>query len=179
MKRLTIIGFWHKETREELDIFLERLKMQTCQDFDIVIIKESNKVTEYKLIDFIDDVRVYEAPYRGDWGQTSKYNVCVAYTDSEFVCFPNVDSHYEDTFIEQMLGTKADLAYCDMDTPAFVKTTACVCGIDVGGFIVKRRLVLDDGWTDKSNLGDGRLVERIVKTGCLVAKVDGVLYHKR
>jgi hypothetical protein len=182
MNSLTVIAFRHKETDEEQELFLERMKNQDFKDFNIVIMHEKKDVKEYNIVSIEDNLVIVEGPYHGDWGQTSKYNATIAYANSEFVCFPNVDSYYEPSFLSECYYTAKEydaiLVYTDMDTPSFFNTRPIVCGIDVGGFIVRRDLVKDDGWTDRSNLGDGRLVERISSKGC-VRKISKVLYHKR
>ena len=183
MKKLTIIGFQHKETDLERAGFVKKLLIeQTSQDFKVLIVKEIEGLKKETISNVKGYYTIIKKDFVGDWGQTSKYKACKKVI-TEYVCFPNVDSSYNPLFVEKMLlkanESNADLVYCDMNTPSKVVVTPKKCGIDVGGFIVKREVVLADGWTNRSSIGDGLLVERIVSKGYKVVKVDEDLYNKR
>ena len=181
MKPLTIIAFQHKESNDERNLFISRLKEQSSQNFNLFIINEINDF-DTDIITNFDYYTLLETKYVGDWGQTSKYKVSTL-IDSKYVCYPNVDSFYDNLFVEKMIGKiveeDADIVYCDMNTPAKFITSLEVCKIDVGGFIVRRELVVQDGWVNRGQTGDGKLIKRLILNGAKGVKINEDLYSKR
>lgn len=153
------------------------LRVQTNEAWELIVLDQTPRaaclppVTE---VEALGETRVFweAVPRVGDVGQSMK----MAYTRfarGEFICVPNDDAYYVPSFIDQMLWTarafNLDLVYCDWLFNAADNTTpyrhmqgAPVFGrIDVGGFIVKREALLEDGWTWRGEGGDGHLVQRI------------------
>lgn len=126
---------------------------------------------------------------RGDWGQAQKFEAAIRAT-STFVGFPNDDAYYVPRYLELMVEAlnrhQADLAYCDFvinsdmhGRPYQVYAAAPVTGrIDVGGFLVRRELLIAHGWPDKGPTGDGALIESLVKQGAKHVRVPMVAYVK-
>lgn len=153
------------------------LRVQTNPNWELIVLDQTHRAACLKPVqevEAIGEARVYweAVPRVGDIGQAMK----MAYTRfarGEFVCLPNDDAYYVPTFLDQMLWTARahdyELVYCDWLFDAADNTkpyrhmpVAPQFGrIDVGGFIVKREALIEDGWTYRAEGGDGYLVERI------------------
>jgi hypothetical protein len=125
---------------------------------------------------------------RGDWGQAEKFEAALD-ASSEYVGFPNDDAYYCPRYLELMVIAAehghADLVYCDwvsdrnLGRPYAPFTVAPRVGhVDVGGFLVRRSVLLEDGWTDRGPIGDGLLVERLVAKGVRHVRVPATLFVK-
>lgn len=132
----------------------------------------------------------YAVPRIGDVGQTMK----LAYTRlarGEYLCFPNDDAYYVPAFVSRMVWyareANLDLVYCDWlfdraDNTVpyrYMEAVPMHGRIDIGGFIVRKEVLIADGWPDRGEGGDGRLVERIAanyRHGCVPN--HNVLYVK-
>jgi len=153
------------------------LRVQSHQAWELIVLDQTPRASclpPVAEVEALGETRVFweGVPKVGDVGQSMK----MAYTRfarGEFVCLPNDDAYYVPPFIGQMLWTaKAhgwDLVYCgwlfnaaDNTTPYRPMPGVPAFGrIDVGGFIVKREALIEDGWSDRGEGGDGHLVERI------------------
>lgn len=153
------------------------LRLQTYPDWELLVLDQTPKATCLAPVleaEALGERRVsWDAvPRIGDVGQSMK----AAYTRfarGEFLCFPHDDAYYVPVFVERMLwqarACQWDLVYCDWlfdradnTTPYWHMDGVPQFGrIDVGGFIVRREVLIADGWPDRGEGGDGRLVERI------------------
>lgn len=134
-----------------------------------------------------DDDRIvyFNVPRRGDWGQTEKYAAACA-AEAPYVMFPNDDAYYVPTALELMVGPLevapgSGLVLCgwlfNEHGYAPMPPAASRCNVDVGGFLARRAWVVEDGWVDRGQTGDGALVERLHARGGAVA-CHGILYVK-
>lgn len=153
------------------------LRVQTNANWELIVLDQTPRAAclePVKEVEALGETRVYwePVPRVGDVGQSMK----MAYTRfarGEFVCVPNDDAYYVPSFIDQMLWTARafdyDLVYCDWLWNAADQTTPyrhvpvapVFSRIDVGGFLVKREALIEDGWTWRGEGGDGLLVERL------------------
>lgn len=183
-----------------LRLFLSSLVVQTRHDFEVIVLDQFEaKAGAYCTVaDVCDEffgsngggplqgfaTRV-KVPRTGDWGQTAKFEACRDRAHSLCVGFPNDDAYYAPVYVERMLQAIEggyDIAACDwiFDQQGYLSYTPKpqTGWIDVGGFVVRRQLVVDDGWIDRTHEGDGRLVERLVARGARFAAVRGHYYVK-
>jgi len=153
------------------------LRVQSNQNWELIVLDQTPRcaclapVTE---VEALGENRVFyeHVPRVGDVGQSMKM-AYTQYARGEFVCVPNDDAYYVPPFIDQMLWSARtfnwDLVYCgwlwncaDNTSPYRPMSGEPRFGrIDVGGFIVKREALIEDGWPDRGEGGDGHLVERI------------------
>ena len=96
--------------------------------------------------------------------------------------FPNDDAYYTPEYIEKMLQAaekgRADLVCCDWVCDRAYTGRPKVGQIDVGGFLVKRDLMLRHGWPDRGPTGDGKLVESLVAHGAKAVRMPDIAYVK-
>lgn len=171
------------------------LRVQSNQNWELIVLDQTNRcdclppVTE---VEALGETRVFyeHVPRVGDVGQSMQ----MAYTRfarGEFVCVPHDDAYYVPSFIDQMLWTARqgnfDLVYCgwlwndaDNTSPYRPMPGVPLFGrIDAGGFMVKREALIEDGWPERGEGGDGRLVERIcARRPHGVVPADHILYIK-
>lgn len=156
---------------------------QTSRGACVLPIVEAEKLGETRL--------VYEpVPRVGDIGQSMKLAYS-RYARGEFLCFPHDDAYYMPPFVDRMLMTardgQLDLVYCDWifdrannTVPYHYWPGSPVFGrIDIGGFIVRKTVIVGGAWHDSIEGWDGRMVERICAThphGCVPD--NRVLYVK-
>lgn len=153
------------------------LRLQTNANWELIVLDQTPRAAcldPVKEVEAIGETRVmWEAvPRIGDVGQSMKM-AYTRYARGEFVCVPNDDAYYVPSFIDQMLWTARaqdlTLVYCDWlfnaadnTTPyRYMEAEPRFGRIDVGGFMVKREALIEDGWTYRAEGGDGYLVERI------------------
>lgn len=156
------------------------LRVQTNANWELIVLDQTPRAAclePVKEAEALGETRVFwePVPRVGDVGQSMK----LAYTRfarGEFVCVPMDDAYYVPSFIDQMIWTARtndlELVYCDWlwnaadnSTPYRHVVVQPVFGrIDVGGFLVKREALIEDGWTYRGEGGDGLLVSRIAKT---------------
>lgn len=162
------------------------LRLQTYPNWELLVLDQTARaecLAPVREAEALGERRVsWDAvPRIGDVGQSMK----AAYTRfarGEFLCFPHDDAYYVPVFAERMLWQAMsfgwDLVVCDWlfdradnTTPYRHMVGAPVFGqVDIGGFIVKKEALIADGWLDRGEGGDGRLVERIAAThphGCV------------
>lgn len=171
------------------------LRLQTYPEWELLVLDQTQRADCLAPVleaEALGERRVSwdSVPRIGDIGQSMK----AAYTRfarGEFLCFPHDDAYYVPVFVERMLmearNNNFDLVYCDWlfdradnTTPYHHMPGVPQFGrIDIGGFIVKRDALLADGWADRGEGGDGRLVERLAQKhrhGCVPD--NRVLYVK-
>ncbi len=170
-----------------LQHFLAMLALQTYQHWDLTVLDQGGNSCAH----FYEDARIRwtAVPDRRDWGQTEKMSA-VAKVTGEYVGFPNDDGYYCPAYLTQMVAAgqarAADLVYCDwvsahdMGRDGYVPYQgAPVIGyLDVGGFLVRREVMLRHGWPDRGPTGDGVLIESLVKSGITHVRVPKTLYVK-
>lgn len=173
---------------QHLRVLLACLQVQTCPDWAAIVLDQSeNGDGVFDVIAKADERMTWEpVPRRGDWGQTEKFAAAERAT-TEFVAFPNDDAYYCQQFVELMLAASVgqDLVYCDwvsakdMGIPYVAYRVEPIVGrIDVGGFIVRRTLLVAHGWPDKGPTGDGLLIESLVAKGARHVRVPAILMVK-
>jgi hypothetical protein len=153
------------------------LRLQSCQAWELIVLDQTQRadcLAPVKEVEALGEDRVFweAVPRIGDVGQSMK----MAYTRfarGEWVCLPNDDAYYVPSFIDQMLWPARafhwDLVYCgwlwncaDNTSPYRPMPGVPRFGqIDVGGYMLKRDALIEDGWTVRSEGGDGYLVERV------------------
>ena len=153
------------------------LRVQSNANWELIVLDQTPRAAcldPVKEVEALGETRVSwePVPRIGDVGQSMKLAYS-RFARGEFVCVPNDDAYYVPSFIDQMLWAARakdyDLVYCDWLWNAADPTTpyrhivvAPVFGrIDVGGFLVKREALIEDGWTYRGEGGDGLLVERL------------------
>jgi hypothetical protein len=171
------------------------LRVQTSPRWELIVLDQTGRaecLPPVKEVEALGEDRVFweGVPRIGDVGQLMKM-AYTQYARGEWVCVPNDDAYYVPSFIDQMLwparASKWDLVYCgwlwnaaDNTTPYRPMPGIPRFGlIDVGGFMVKREALIEDGWPDRGEGGDGHLVERIAARRPHGAVPDGhILYVK-
>lgn len=120
----------------------------------------------------------------GDWGQTAKERAAMAATADAFM-FPNDDAYYVPTALEEMakrLEAGCDIAICGWlyDFMGYIPMMPSTRKgrIDVGGFMVRSNLFKKVGWSDKSHVGDAKLIAALIDAGGVVGTCAGTLYVK-
>lgn len=171
------------------------LRLQTNRNWELIVLDQTPRAAclePVKEVEALGETRVFweAVPRIGDIGQSMKV-AYARFARGEFVCVPNDDAYYVPSFLDQMLWTARahdyGLVYCDWlwnaadnSTPYRHMVVAPVFSrIDVGGFLVNREALIEDGWTVRAEGGDGYLVERIaarVKHGAVSA--NHILYIK-
>jgi glycosyltransferase involved in cell wall biosynthesis len=159
-----------------LRVLIACLRVQTNPSWELLVldqtergdclapVQEAEKLGERRV--FWYHVKRYE-----DLGQTVKFEACRDLARGEYVCFPLDDAYYIPIFVEGMIHHSRlnnwDLILCNFLFDVFLYKpfdAAPVIGrVDVGGFIVKKKCVIDDGWPNRVGNGDGLLVERLAK----------------
>lgn len=147
---------------EELRRFIEHLKDQTSQDYEIIVADEGDNewVKEY-------DVQYYKQAYKGDWHYSAK-NEASKLANGEYLAFPQDDAVYHPEFVEKM--QQGDMCLCGWNGH---KPRKQKCGLDVGGFTVKKDLFT--GFATHG-LADGEFVENFKGE---VILIPDMLYEKR
>lgn len=147
---------------EELKRFIEHLKDQTSQDYEIVVADESelgdNDPQGHKH---------YKQKYVGDWHYTAKNNA-VALAEGGYLAFPQDDAVYHPEFVAEM--QQGDMCICRWNGG---EPCPKVCHVDIGGFTVKRELFT--GFRSHGT-ADGEFVENFKGDIILINKH---LYDKR
>lgn len=154
---------------------IESLKRQTLQDWELLIMDESESY--YSKPFTTKGITAVKCKRYNDWGYSVKEQGAKM-AKGEYLCFPADDAQYEPTFLEKLSATGADLAYCDWNFTnqnRIVEAQPKEGYIDVGGFLLKRSLFT--GFPNKGLWGDARLVEQIAKDHTAV-RVPEVLYIK-
>lgn len=174
-----------------LRVLIACLRLQTSRSWELIVLDQSGTgaslipVGEAQMLGE-SRIRYQVVDYVGDWGYTAKYEATRSLARGRFVCYPNDDSYYVPSFVEQMIKAATDqdlaLVYCDwlFDRAGYLPMDArpVVGRIDTGGFFVKRDLVIIDGWPDRGDTGDGLLVQRICEQHRHGKVPHGVLYVK-
>lgn len=173
-----------------LHVLLGCLRLQTWAAWQAIVLDQTPDGRCRDEVALAHDARLEwrQVPYRGDWGQGEKFAAAQS-VQAEFVGVPNDDSYYCPRYLELMMAhavaERADLVYCDWVSawdagrPYIPYTARPQIGqIDVGGFLVRRTLLLSHGWPDRGPTGDGVLVESLVRHGARVAHVPATLYVK-
>lgn len=179
---------------QALRVLLAALEAQTEPAWEAIILNQSDPDSSLITTAYASHYtcRPERLSYRrvvrhGDWGQTEKF-AAVAAARGEFVGFPNDDAYYCPAYLERMvqMAREADLVYCDWvscsdlgrDTYVPMVAAPVVGHVDVGGFLVRRSVLLAHGWPDRGPTGDGLLIESLVRSGARHQRVPGCLYVK-
>lgn len=104
--------------------------------------------------------------------------------DAEVIGFTNDDNYYMPTYFEWLLADmvrqKADFVYCDMVHSHKMwrpmTTRPMYKHLDVGGFLVTKKLVAATPWVDFSFKGDGTYIDALVAKARKVVKVPATLF---
>lgn len=162
---------------DQLRHLIACLRVQTHPQWELIVLDQTARATclpPVREVEALGETRVvWEAvPKICDVGQSMKM-AYTRYARGEFVCLPNDDAYYVPRFLTQMLWAARaftwDLVYCgwlwdmaDNSTPYRPMPGVPTFGqIDVGGFIVKREALIEDGWPERGEGGDGYLAARI------------------
>lgn len=174
----------------QLMVLIHALNAQTMDDWALTVCDQSIGSDSYHVLsetgwDRDNRIAIELVDRFDDWGQTAKWRESLD-SDEECLGFPADDAYYAPVYLERMvaaLDAGNDLVYCDWVYDAngyqpVMPVEPRVGLIDVGGFLVRRSVLLDVGWDDRGHEGDGKLVERIVANGYKHARVPGLLYVK-
>lgn len=147
---------------EELKRFIEHLKYQTSQDYEVIVADEGNNEWVKEL-----GVKYYHQEYKGDWHYTAK-NEASKLSTGDYLAFPQDDAVYYPQFVELM--QRGDMCICGWSGNPPIKKT---CHVDIGGFTVRR-----DKFTGFNSHGtaDGEFVENFIGD---VILINQNLYDKR
>lgn len=175
---------------EHLVLALYSLKLQSENDFEVIVCDNSPDQRNALACNYVADSRV-----RHLWtGKTcgscyESANLAAREAEGDFLCFPSCDNYYVPQFLETMLRQRgvANLIYCDMlyDPRGPRKQYAVidvqpVCGhIDKGGFLIHRHYFQPFPWQrNAQGLGaaDGMLIQDLVTSGVSHGKAPGVLW---
>ena len=175
---------------DHLRVLLACLHLQTYQDWHAVVLDQAqDPAVVVPLCQLDPRIRHHLVPRRGDWGQAVKYQAAVDCA-STWVGFPNDDAYYCPRYLELMLQrateTRAELVYCDWVSAADAvgmpytryQGVPQIGQIDVGGFLVKRDVLVTHGWPDRGPTGDGVLIESLIRNGVSHVRVPAVCYVK-
>lgn len=173
-----------------LRVLLASLNVQTHREWSADVLDQGIGSSAFEVVEQCWNPRVIwrKVARVGDWGQTVKFEAAQR-ARAEWVGFPNDDAYYCPRYLELMLQHAqthdADLVYCDwvsasdMGVPYVAYYAHPSIGlIDVGGFLVKRDVLVRHGWPDRGPTGDGQLIASLVASGVRHVRVPHVLYVK-
>lgn len=160
-----------------LRLLIACLRVQSNANWELIVLDQTPRAAcldPVREVEALGETRVFweAVPRIGDVGQSMKM-AYTQYARGEFVCLPHDDAYFVPSFIDQMLWTARSCKY-DLVTCGWLWGKADNSGpyrpmpgeprfgqIGLGGFIVKREALIEDGWTVIGEGGDGYLAERI------------------
>jgi GT2 family glycosyltransferase len=152
----------------ELGRFVKQLKEQTYDNWELLILDESDESYSAVFVDEDPRIKVFFCAHPHNWGYTSK-EYGADYARGDWLYFPNDDHVLKDTFLEDMLKeatrTGADAVLCDFKHRSLghVHASPIIGRVDIGTFIIRKDVFLEYGFKDKGNCGDGVLVNLVAR----------------
>lgn len=176
---------------ERLPLLIWSLVAQTHIDWELIILDQSgsSRSVDYRArelpVEIDAKIRLVKCDRAGDWGQSAKEKAARDYASGSLLMFPNDDAYYVPTALAKFVeGVEdgADITICgwlydQMDYQVMPPSTY-EGNVDVGGFAITRRLFLQIGWQDKSQIGDAKLLAAAIAAGGRVWMTSRVLYVK-
>lgn len=165
------------------------LVAQTHTDWELIVLDQSADCQVGRWVhvpaDFIPKIRYVSVSREGDWGQTAKNAAARELATGDVLMFPNDDAYYVPVALTAMTGMVehgADLVVCGWlydQMGYYAMPPSVVEGrVDIGGFMVTREAFDKVEWTDRSQVGDAKLVAALITSGARLCKYDRVLYVK-
>ncbi len=162
---------------DQLRHLIACLRLQTNPKWELIVLDQTPRAVclpPVQEAEALGETRVFweAVPRVGDVGQSMKLAYS-RFARGEFVCVPMDDAYYVPSFLDQAIWAARTYGYtlvyfdwlfnaADNSTPYRPVSAMPVVGrVDVGGFLVKREALIEDGWTWRGEGGDGQVVERI------------------
>lgn len=163
---------------DQLNGFLEHLKEQTSQDYEVVICDEGNNY-------WLDPLgwKVYRRESAEDWHYTAKNEaVASGIAEGDFYCFPQDDARYRPDFVELMQPPGSKLNLCswvwhDQPCEPTMPPAPALGQVDVGGFTVHRDAWVGFDVLKYRELCDGQAVQHVAQRWGWTP-INEVLYDK-
>lgn len=188
--KISVVCFTHNRPLEFAH-FLTQLNLQTFKDWELIVMDESDEkersMNHFYLATLCQskkEVTYFWRPWQKNWGQTSKEEAGITLATGDWLIFPNDDVYWAPVFFEKAMNIE-ELADLIMTNMVFAQhdynlfpTYPARCRVDVGGFLIRREIFRQVKWRDKTEIGDGILVEDAFAAGAKVKKVGGFYYVK-
>lgn len=185
--RLVVASYLNEERvsrRAALHCLLHSLRAQTYANWNLTVVHDGP--CDWQLVLPEPDARIefLTTPRKiGHFGHKYRRRYALE-GPGDVIGFTNDDNYYAPTYLEWMLHTmqkeRAEFVYCDMVHSHQMwkpfKTEPKYRKLDLGGFLVKRRLVENVPWTDFSFKGDGTYINALVAKARRTAKVNATLF---
>jgi len=161
---------------QNIDNIKKIIECQTKQP-DKIVLYYSNKYFG----DISTDWDIIKCPDLNDWGH-GKCKQAIEEAITDFICFLNADSHYEPTFLEEMMKraqNEFDVVLCDFKHRPecdIIVTQPIVGGTDRGNILVSVRKAQEVGYNHTKYEADGLFIQDLIEAGATWSRVDKCLF---